>query len=141
MVLTQPEANSNPQAREQRRAERAPVAVPLRLWRRDGDPLPDTAESQDISASGVRVITERPVAPGDEIDIAIPTRGCPRELGLPPVLEGKAVAKRVRSDDGRRHIVALAFHDALAQSMEMALYMAYLLGGEGGLPRHTAQFA
>jgi hypothetical protein len=127
--------------REHRQSERASVALNLRLWRGAGDPLPDLAQSQDISASGIRLVTDLPMVPGEEISVAIPTRGCPSELGLPLTLEGKAVAKRVRTLAGNRHVVALAFHDALAQSMEMALYMAYLLGGEQRGTGPAARFA
>lgn len=129
MTAAQSQAQPTFGTAEQRRSERVPIGVPVRLWHADGDPLPDMARTQDISASGVRIVTECAVAPGEEVSVSIPTRGCPPELGLPALIEGKAVARRVSAGEGNRQVVALAFHEALAQSMEMALYMAYLLGG------------
>lgn len=81
---------------------------------------------------GIRIVTDKPLVEGDEVAVSLPTRACPAEIGLPPALEGKAIAHRVTRVAPNRCVAVLVFHEALAQSMEMALYMACLLGRHGG---------
>jgi hypothetical protein len=117
---------------EHRRAERAQVRLPLWVWPQHGEFDRVIAESEDISALGIRVVLNRSLAEGDEVAVSIPTRACPAEIGLPPALEGKAIARRVARISATHCTAVLVLHEAMAQSMEMALYMACLLGREGG---------
>lgn len=116
---------------ENRRAERANVRLPVWIWPQRGfDRM--AAQSEDISALGIRVVLDQPLEEGDEVAVSLPTRACPAEIGLPPSLEGKAVARRVSRISPTQCSAVLVLHEALSQSMEMALYMACLLGRQGG---------
>jgi hypothetical protein len=117
---------------DHRRAERARVRLPLWVWPQHGEFDHVIAESEDISALGIRVVLDCPLAEGAEVALSLPTRACPAEIGLPPALEGKAIARRVSRISATHCTAVLVLHEALAQSMEMALYMACLLGREGG---------
>nr|AUN36997.1 hypothetical protein [uncultured bacterium] len=72
------------------------------------------------------------MSPDDEVDVVIDTTQASRALGLPESLRGKARVRRVEEQQGGWQKVALVFAPALAQSMELAFFMAFLCGLQGG---------
>lgn len=116
---------------EQRRAERVKVAMKVSLQAENpvnrGNVV-GPAIVHDISLLGAYMTTRHDLRPGQEIDIRIPTDACPQHMGLPGYLTGRAIVRRVHAAGDRSRRVAMSFMPSLAQSMEFAFFMAYLLG-------------
>ncbi len=116
---------------EKRRAERVTVAMKVSLQSKNpvnrGNVV-GPAIVHDISLLGACMTTRHELQPGEEVDIRIPTDACPVDLGLPAYLSGRALVRRVEVATENSRRVAMSFLPSLAQSMEFAFYMAYLLG-------------
>ncbi len=112
---------------EKRQAER--VKVGLKVMLKADNPITiGPAITCDVSQGGACVTTRHTLQPGQHIDITIPTRTCPEELGLPQELRGRAVVQRVEDMGNHTRKAALRFLPNLAQSMEFAFFMAFLSG-------------
>lgn len=116
---------------DRRRAERVSVGFKLAISAKNpvnGGEILGPGILEDLSISGARVTTRHQLTPGQSVKVTIPTEGCPDALGLPERLAGKAVVQRVEPRKNRTRHVALRFTPALAQNMDFAFYIAYLLG-------------
>lgn len=116
---------------ERRLSERATVGLRMHLQAAHpviNAPVIGPAFTHDISLGGACLTTRHSLRAGQVVDVVIPTEGIPRELGLPDELSGRAVVCRVETDTRETHRVSMAFLPALANSMELAFLMAYLLG-------------
>lgn len=82
----------------------------------------------DISASGLSANTTHDLCAGGSVEVVLNTGEASAALGLPEALCAHANVCRVEAQAGGWRRVALSFAPAFAQSMEMALYMAYLFG-------------
>lgn len=121
----------NPNRVEKRRAERVKVAMKVSLQSKNPvnkRTIVGPAIVHDISLLGACMTTRHDLQPGEEVDIRIPTDACPVDLGLPAYLSGRALVRRVEAATENSRRVAMSFLPSLAQSMEFAFYMAYLLG-------------
>jgi hypothetical protein len=87
-----------------------------------------SALSQNVSMSGALVTTNHAFQAGETVDVAIPTRHCPPSLALPEELLGRATVKRVEDREESNSRVALQFSENMQQSLEFALFMAYMAG-------------
>lgn len=117
--------------REQRRAERVRVNHRLAIRLKDtlsGEMTDRPAVFWDLSLLGACVWTRQRLWPGQWIDVMIPTEGAPHESGLPRAIEGRACVKRVRQRPDNTQQVSVSFGPSLAHSLDLATYMAYLLG-------------
>ena len=81
----------------------------------------------DISLLGASVCAELPLRKGQWVDVMLLTDGCPRDIGLPSHLHGRAVVRRVTRRKGRSAIAGLAFAPSLSRNLDFATYIAYLL--------------
>ncbi len=121
----------HPHRVEKRRAERVTVAMKVSLQSKNPvnrGTIVGPAIVHDISLLGACMTTRHDLQPGEEVDIRIPTDACPVDLGLPSYLSGRALVRRVEDAAGNSRRIAMSFLPSLAQSMEFAFYMAYLLG-------------
>lgn len=119
-------------ASERRLSERAQVGLKVRIHTFKpvaNAPAAGPALVHDISLGGACLSTRHSLRAGQVVDVSIPTEGMPSELGLPKELAGRAIVRRIETDTRRTHRVSLVFLPALANSMEFAFMMAYLLGG------------
>jgi hypothetical protein len=119
-----------------RQAERVKVCCKMEIVGPSGRARVESrpALSVDISANGVSANTPHELRPGEDVEVVISTGPASTVLGLPPLLCAHASVCRVEAQAGGWRRIALAFAPAFAQSMEMAMYMAYLVGlqQEGG---------
>lgn len=116
---------------EKRRAQRVHVNHKLLIRTADSDAggsAERAAVFRDLSLLGASMSTRRSLRPGQWIDVVIPTEGAPEDSGLPPFLSGRACVKRVHERPDRTQQVAVSFGPSLAQSLDLATYVAYLLG-------------
>ena len=94
---------SNP--RERRTAKRTPVQLPVKL-RAQGSKAPEqSAQTRDLSSSGIFLYSESAIAPGAKLELVLML---PSELGLGPggwtLCQASVV--RVEQSDGKRVGVA-----------------------------------
>jgi hypothetical protein len=116
---------------EQRRAERIRIRSNASICARNaasGSAVLGTAEIRNISQLGACVITQQTLRPGQPIELSIATESCPAELGVPKTISGMAWVKRVDPESEQGGHVGVAFAPALAQSSDLAFYLAYLFG-------------
>lgn len=88
------------------------------------------ALSVDLSPGGACVNTPHDLCPEEEVEVVIHMDAVPEVLGLPEQLRGKARVRRVDFHEGGWRRIALAFSPGLSQSMEMALFVAFLYGAQ-----------
>lgn len=116
---------------EKRRAERAYVGFKIQISAPNpvnSGHIVGPAILRDLSLSGACATTRHQLRPGQQIEVTIPTEGCPPELQLPPRITGRAEVRRITPRNGQSQRVAMSFLPPLSQNMEFAFYMAYLLG-------------
>jgi len=116
---------------EKRRAERAYVGFKIQICAPNpvnSGHIIGPAILRDLSLSGACATTRHQLRPGQQIEVTIPTEGCPPELHLPPSITGRAEVRRIASRNGQSQRIAMNFLPPLSQNMEFAFYMAYLLG-------------
>lgn len=94
----------------------------------DVRPAEALALSVDISEGGACANTAKALAPGELVEVVLDTAEAAQYLGIPPTLRGHAEVKRVDAQAGGWRKVALSFAPALAESLEMALFLAFLYG-------------
>ena len=119
-----------PCASERRHGERLKMCCMIEIVAKRDD-LRDVARpalSVDISEGGACANTTHRLAPGEMVEVVLDTAEAGERLGIPAELRGLAEVKRVESHGNDWRIVALSFAPALAQSLEMALFVAYLYG-------------
>lgn len=91
------------------------------------------ALSVDLSPGGACVNTPHDLCPEEEVEVVIHTDVVPDLLGLPEELRGRARVRRVDNHEGGWRRIALAFSPGLSQSMEMAMFLAFLYGAQQGV--------
>jgi len=119
-----------PCAYEKRQSERLKMCCMMQIIAQR-DVLQEAARpalSVDISEGGACTNTTHRLSPGEMVEVVLDTAEVGERLGIPTELRGLAEVKRVEAigNDWRR--VALSFAPSLAQSLEMALFVAYLYG-------------
>ncbi len=116
---------------ERRQSERARIGLKVHIRAAhpvNHAPVIGPAITHDISLGGIALTTRHTLRAGQVVDVSIPTEGVPGELGLPNELAGRAIVRRIETDTQEAHRVSMAFLPSLANSMELAFLMAYLLG-------------
>lgn len=126
-------------ASEKRQGERLKMCCIMQIIAKRED-LHETerpALSVDISEGGACANTTHRLAPGEMVEVVLDTAEAGQRLGIPAQLRGLAEVKRVESHGNDWRKVALSFAPALAQSLEMALFVAYLYGMHAPLAAPT----
>ncbi|MBN2310068.1 MAG: PilZ domain-containing protein [Candidatus Hydrogenedentes bacterium] len=81
---------------------------------------------QDISLSGVCLVTKHDLTPGQQVTVALPTNVCRDGLCLPEAFLGPAEVVWVTPAEKRCSRVALRFGAALVQNMEFVMFVEQL---------------
>ena len=116
---------------DQRKTERVKLSLKLSLKSEPhagGLPTVGPAVLHDLSLHGACITTKHHLEPDQPVDVSIPLSGCPDELGLPERVAGQAVVIRVSEARERTRKVAIRFKPALAESIDFARFMGFLLG-------------
>ncbi len=116
---------------EQRKAERVKARFSVAITASDpvdGDYRVRSAILRDLSLLGACVSTRDTLEPGQWVDVCIPTEGCLAESGLPHELTGEACVERIERRPHHTQRVGMRFGPTLAESMDFATYLAYLMG-------------
>lgn len=94
-------------------------------------PLVGPGLVENISAAGLFCRTKHRLSPGQWVSLYLPTKVCPPEMGLPPVFMGDGEVIRTLPLDERVQQTAFRFDEALAEDIQLAIFVDYLqtLGG------------
>jgi len=126
-------------SQDKRQSQRIKVCCKMEIAASEKDtaaPVVRPGHSVDLSMSGACVNTSHEVWPGQEIEVALSTNAA-ADLGLPSTLRGRATVQRVEPQEGGWWKVALAFAPGLAHSMEMAMYVTFLMCQQAGMVNQT----
>lgn len=81
---------------------------------------------QDLSISGISVITKHELKRGQRVTIKIPTTLCPESMGMPRAFTGQADTVRIKDLGDKKSLVAFKFLPELAENMEFVVFLDYL---------------
>ena len=80
----------------------------------------------DLSMSGMSVLTKHSLSAQQRVTVAIPTDMCSEDLCLAKAFVGPATVRRVEARDGTRIHAALQFDEALFQNIEFVMFIDHL---------------
>jgi len=97
-----------PQTPERRREDRTQVSVPVKLRQKNSNDAVQSAQTRDLSSSGVFLYSDSAIEPGTKLELVVML---PRELGLGPggwtLCQASVV--RVERSDGKGVGIAATF--------------------------------
>lgn len=80
----------------------------------------------DLSISGMCLVTKHELKRGQRITVKIPTAVCPDSMGMPRAFTGQADTVRIKNLGENRSLVALKFLPELSENMEFVVFLDYL---------------
>jgi hypothetical protein len=116
-------------ARERRKTPRCTTSFMMKIAVRTSEsasPLVGPARIQDVSTTGVRCLTKHKLAPGENVQVAVPTGEFPDLRGLPKAFVGTARVVRSQRVDDAHSMLSMKFGPEIAEDMDFSVFWDHL---------------
>ncbi len=116
-------------ARDRRKSPRCNTNFLMKIAVRTSEtsvPLVGPGRVQDVSTTGIRCLTKHNLAPGEQVQVAVPTREFPDVKGLPKSFVGSARVVRTYRVDDVHNVLSLKFGPEITEDMDFNLFWDHL---------------